>query len=838
MSTPTPSASPGIAPPEDGLPGEAVDPVNTLREVDGAELSDLGAALRQSVERLEHDSALTPDELATQRRVLSFVLREARRRTATGWPDPAAHLQAASYWADLFTLHTPAGAKRVLLTGLRPVHTELLRPQRAFNLELVRLLSVLASGSASPDGGMSAAFALSRLQELADNTQWKVNSHRSGWTKAVVEGAKRGLLQAASPLIRVALEQQRAWNEAAVVALKLAAERKRPLSQAHRHLGTLQRLAHLPTHEALAPLARLSYPLWSELFRHQSSFNLEIERALAAHFGLPVPAEDGRTDAYCSWAAEKEASELAESTAALPRCRARPLLTIVTPTYETPEPLLRACIDSVRAQTYGHWELCVADDGSKSPAVRRILDEYVRLDPRIRVAYMPQNRGIALATNEAISRATGDFVCFLDHDDVLAPHALAEVVRHLDGAPATDVLYTDEDRLDMQGRRTLPFFKPSWSPDLLRACNYICHFLTVRRELLESVGRVRPGFDGSQDYDLILRLSERTDRIAHIPKLLYHWRATPQSTAQDVSNKPTASGAGIRALQDHLARMQEPGVVDAPVPTHYRVRYTLAGSPLVSVVITGNDVGAAERTARSVLEKTRYPRFEVLIVGPSGGGGDIRRVPWSGPARRGAMANEGAKAARGEFLVFLHDDVELVDERWMEELLGHAQRSKVGAVSPKLAFSDGHVQHVGWVRVPTGELKSPFAHMIDGTTWTTQGNLNWTRNFAALSDACLMISRAKFEGAGGFDAAAEHLPELGLFDRLHKQGLRAVYTPHTRLVHHDLHPHAPVVEAVLSGDLSADPYFNPNLSGVWLNGALPARSLQVTPPRPRVVATR
>jgi GT2 family glycosyltransferase len=505
-----------------------------------------------------------------------------------------------------------------------------------------------------------------------------------------------------------------------------------------------------------------------------------------------APADDGGPR-YASWIAARERRWLADASADCDAAARPPTLSVVVPTFETPVSILRACLDSVRAQRYERWELCIADDGSTSSALHRALDEYAQRDPRVRLVRLATRVGIAQATNAALDLATGAYVCFLDHDDVLPAFALAEVARHLAADPDTDVLYSDEDRLDPQGRRVRPFFKPDWSPDLLRSVNYMCHFLVVRRDLLEAAGRLRAGFDGAQDYDLLLRLAERTDRIGHVPCVLYQWRASPTSTAGRPDAKPAASASGVRALREHLARCGEEAAVDDPHPTSYRVRYRLRGEPTVAIVAPRD--GDLEALARGLAPTTTAARWALH------------------PA---ASRARGAAMTRGDFLLFLHDDVAVRDPEWLDELLGHAQRDGVGAVAPTLLRPDGTIEHAGLVVRPDGTVLRPFAGLAHGDHWTTMGASGWVRNYLAVGGACLCVRRDRYEAAGGFDERlAGWAADVDLCLRLRRHGLRTVYTPHAVLVHRG--GRGTSWDALPPGPLATiaprhDPFYNPNLS--------------------------
>ncbi|MFQ5792282.1 MAG: glycosyltransferase, partial [Acidobacteriota bacterium] len=307
--------------------------------------------------------------------------------------------------------------------------------------------------------------------------------------------------------------------------------------------------------------------------------------------------------------------EIARKKAEVEAFTYTPLISIVTPVYNTDETWLRKAIESVRDQIYPHWELCLINDASPKPHVRGVLDEYASTDPRVRVKHLPQNKGIAEASTHGLSLATGEFVGFLGHDDEISPDALFEVVKRLNEDPNLDLLYSDEDKLELDGRRVEPFFKPDWSPDLLLSMNYITHFSVFRRSLLGEMGGFRRGLDGSQGYDLLLRFTERTDRIAHIPKVLYHWREPPDSAAASTAAKPLAHEAGRRALEEALRRRGHGGWVESILPGRYTVRYRLCGTPLVSIIIPTKDRWQLlQQCLRSIEEKTSYARYEIIIL--------------------------------------------------------------------------------------------------------------------------------------------------------------------------------------------------------------------------------
>lgn len=504
----------------------------------------------------------------------------------------------------------------------------------------------------------------------------------------------------------------------------------------------------------------------------------------------------------------------------------RPLISIVMPVYNPEEAWLREAIHSVQDQAYTNWELCIADDASTKPHVRAILDEFAQGDARIKVAYREQNGGIAAASNSALSLASGDFVGFLDHDDILKPNALYEVVRYLQEHPDVRVVYSDEDKLLPDGKLGSPFFKPDWSPDLLLSSNYMTHFTVIRRDLLCEVGGFREGYDGAQDYDLFLRVTERVPWVGHIAKPLYTWRMVPGSAAMSTDAKPYAYEAAQRALSDALARRGMDGKVEpGRVLGWYYVRYQLRGTPLVSIIIPTRDrLDLLKRCIESIEKKSTYRNFEILIVDNQSK--DVATLTYleQSPYRVLAYPEEfnyskilnfAVRHAQGEHLLFLNNDTEVISPGWIEALLEQSQRSEVGAVGARLLFPDGRVQHEGIV---IGLVGSAAANVDHGGYF----GLGWAiRNFSAVTGACMMVRREVFEELGGFDEDLRvAFNDVDFCLRARNRGYLVVYTPLAELYHYEsatrgrLHPIEDDVRFRKRwGDPSQfrDPYYNPNL---------------------------
>jgi GT2 family glycosyltransferase len=575
------------------------------------------------------------------------------------------------------------------------------------------------------------------------------------------------------------------------------------------------------------------------------------EQAPAEKPKKPAPPSDD--PAYARWIRFNEPAvpEL------LQQCRARlarrPTVSIVVPAYNTPAPFLHAMFDSVLAQTYPHWELCVADGGSTDGHVADTLRDYAAGDPRIKVHFLGRNNGIAGNSNAAIALATGDYVALLDHDDTLAPFALFEVVKAINDYPDADFLYSDEDKLSQDGtRRYEPHFKPDWAPDTLRSHNYICHLSVYRRELLQELGGFRTGFDGSQDYDLILRATERAKRVVHIPQVLYHWRTHAASTAFDPKAKMYAYEAAQRALAEHLQRRGTPGAVDfGQTYGIYSIRYELPSRPLVSIVIPNRDQAGLLRRCVESVGRSTYSNYELVILENGSREAatrayyaelqrrpNVRLLTWEPPFNYAAANNFAAKHAAGVVLLFLNNDIEALSADWLERMLSHALRSDVGAVGAKLYYPDGTIQHAGVV-VGLGGVAGHMHHHFPGDQYGYVGRLITTQNYAAVTAACLMTRREVFEAVGGFDEEfILTFNDVDLCLRLLQKGWQIVWSPDVRLTHWESKTRGPDTqgealerfireEALFKsrwGDFLAkgDPYYSPHLTLVASDCAIRA----------------
>ncbi len=521
----------------------------------------------------------------------------------------------------------------------------------------------------------------------------------------------------------------------------------------------------------------------------------------------------------------------------------RPLISVLTPVYNTDDTMLRKMIDSVLRQTYSNWELCLVDGCSVNPHVRRILDEYARQDSRVRVKYLNDNLGISGNSNEAVNMAAGEFIALLDHDDELTPNALYENVLLLNRHQDADMIYSDEDKLDAGGARCFPCFKPDWSPDLFRSIMYTCHFGVYRTGLIKSIGRFRHGFDGSQDHDLVLRLIEKTNRIHHIPKILYHWRMSPGSTALNSEAKGYAEAARLKAVQEHCERrglkgIAEPGLFNGAV----RLRYLPETSPLVSIIIPTRDrFSVLRQCVNSILKLSTYENYEILIIDNDSSEletlkylnllekqAKIRVLRYSGEFNFSAINNFAAAATGGELLLFLNNDTEVISADWLEAMIEHAVRPEVGAVGARLMYPNNTVQHAG-VIIGMGGIAG-HAHInlpFDDPGYF--GRVHVIQNFSAVTGACLMTKAELFKDLNGFNEQdlAVAFNDVDFCLRLREKNLLIVYTPYAELYHYeslsrgsDLSPEnierfkreIEYTESKWRKMIGCDPYYNPNLS--------------------------
>ena len=478
-----------------------------------------------------------------------------------------------------------------------------------------------------------------------------------------------------------------------------------------------------------------------------------------------------------------------------------PLISVAVPAYRTPPGFLEQMILSVKEQTYPHWELCIVNASRGEDGMEQVLGRYAGGDERIRVKNLEENLGIAGNTNEALEMARGEFVGLLDHDDLLAPQALFRIAEALTADPQADAVYTDEDKVTTDlSEHFQPHFKPDFNLDLLRSNNYITHFFVVRTRLAREAGGFRREFDGAQDYDFIFRCTEEAKKVLHVPEVLYHWRTHKASTADNPASKMYAFEAGKRAIEAHLARCGQEGTVSLRKDLgFYRVEYPVQGEPLVSILIPNRDQKETlEKCLNSIWEKSTYNNYEILIVENNSSSPEIfdyyreiekrpgvRILTWKEGFNYSAINNFGEKSAAGDYLLFLNNDVEVINPRWIEELLGNCQRKKVGIVGAKLYYPDDTIQHAGTVIGIGGIAGHAFLNMPRSRTgYLHKASLQM--DLSAVTAACMMMKRQVFEQLGGFEERLSvAFNDVDLCLRTVQAGYLVVYNPEVELYHYE-----------------------------------------------------
>ena len=600
----------------------------------------------------------------------------------------------------------------------------------------------------------------------------------------------------------------------------------------------------------LPAAVRRTLRAWNQTHRNGSLSNLapSIAAASATHaFALPAPLDP--YDAWLEvneWNARRE-SLLRERLSAAP---ALPLLSVVMPVYNPVPEFLDKAIASVADQVYQNWELCIADDASTDPAIREILRRWMSREPRIRVTFREENGHISRATNSAAEMASGDYMALMDHDDEITPDALGEVALYLAENPATDVLYSDDDKINAQGQRFAPQFKPDWSPELLLSYMYFSHLFVLRRKLFLETGGLREGYEGSQDYDLALRVTENAGYVGHIPRVLYHWRVAPGSTASSGGAKPDSFRAGSQAVQDALDRR---GVHARTYQPDWAVRTSCGifahefpdDGPRVAIIIpTKNKLSVLKSCIKS-LEKTSYRNYEVVIVDNESDEPDtleflhrtrhkVLRIPNSdGRFSFAAVNNRAAEQIVADYLLFLNNDTEVVTPEWLTQMAGYLGMTGVGAVGARLRFPNGRIQHAGIVHGYYNGRAGPAFKLSPAST---HGYLSYkivARNYSAATAACLLTRRDLFLSLGGFDERtfAVAYNDVDYCYRLRAAGYRVVYCPAAELIHHEGYSRGfgdnPAETAAFRKKYAGmrDPFYNPNLSLANERFAVDARTL-------------
>lgn len=481
----------------------------------------------------------------------------------------------------------------------------------------------------------------------------------------------------------------------------------------------------------------------------------------------------------------------------------QPRISIITPVYNPPPKYLKLCIESVLKQSYQNWELCLADDNSTNPEIKKILKFYTQKDPRIKVILRPKNGHISKASNSALKLATGEFISLLDHDDELAPHSLFKIVQLLNKNPKADLIYSDEDKLELNGKHTDPSFKPDWSYDLFLSTNYLCHLTTIRKSLVDQVDGFTKGLEGSQDYDLFLRIIEKTKNIFHIPDILYHWRKIPNSTATIYSVKSYANTASLKSLSNHLKRIKvDAQVINGNKAGTFRIIYKIKEKSLISIIIPTKDkVDYLKKCIDSILQKSTYKNFEIIIIDTGSTRKEtkdyyqtiknkpqIKFLKWNKKFNFSSVNNFAVNNSRGEYLLFLNNDTEVITPDWIESLLQLAQRKDIGAVGCKLLYPNNKIQHAGVILGLGGIANHNFYRMPDEISqpFPMLNSKDMIRNFSAVTGACLMIKKDKFLSVKGFDQKFQiAYNDIDLCLKLNKNGFNTVYTPYAKLFHYE-----------------------------------------------------
>ena len=510
----------------------------------------------------------------------------------------------------------------------------------------------------------------------------------------------------------------------------------------------------------------------------------------------------------------------------------QPLISVITPIFNTPVKWLEEAVQSVLGQAYEYWELILVDDNSSDETLREFLSILAGRDSRIKIFKLESNRGISAALNCGIEHAGGEWIGFFDHDDVLEPDALFQMAKLLQQIPEADLIYSDEDKLTESGFDA-PLFKPGWSPDFFLSCNYLSHFIIVRRAIVLRVSGFRSEFDSAQDYDFLFRVIEETDRIHHIPRVLYHWRRSASSSAISPWQKPGQLEAARRAIDEHLQRKGIRGHVAIDWGTHaYEVRRELAEAGKISIVIPASDrIELLGRCIESITAKTNYPNYEIVVVGPANQSEEARSfsnrfkhrlLQYDGLRNDSAVKNFAVEQTKSPWLLFFDNDLEVIDGEWLNAMAEHVQRPEVGAVGARLLWPNDTVEHAGIVLGVGGIAEHAFRGLPTEDPRVFK-QVQVTRNYSCVTGACLLTRRDVFIEVGGFDE--ERLPmafnDVDLCLKMRRAGYLIVYTPFAKLYRQEsasrrAMPSAPREAGVMRERwpelLRRDPYYNPNLS--------------------------
>jgi glycosyltransferase involved in cell wall biosynthesis len=505
----------------------------------------------------------------------------------------------------------------------------------------------------------------------------------------------------------------------------------------------------------------------------------------------------------------------------------RPLISVITPVFDTPVGHLKEAVESVLAQAYENWELLLIDDGSSNADLLHVLPTLAGRDRRIVLKSLEKHSGISAALNQGLALARGEWVTFLDHDDVIEPDALFQIVKVLQRRPDADLIYSDEDKLGGDGFEA-PLFKPDWSPDFFLSYNYIGHLTAIRRDALQTAGAFRSAFDSAQDYDLFFRVIEQTKRIHHIPRVLYHWRRSEGSSAISVRQKPEQLEASRLAIADHLKRRGEPAHLAVDWRTHaFCVRRGLLETKKISVIIRSrHGAELLEGCIESLTNRTSYPNYEIVIVQHDKfhDASDFcsrsphRFLRFSGALNDSARKNFAVNETSDPWILFLDENIEPIEPDWLTIMAEHVQRPEVGVVGARLLSPNGKIEEAGLV-VGLNQTAQRAFHGFPAEHPGTNRLLQITRNCSAVSSACMLIRRDVFQEVGGFDKSLDGtLADVDLCLKIRRSGYLIVHTPFAKLCRHEAEEDQidtngePIMRERWADALRSDPYYNPNLS--------------------------
>lgn len=598
---------------------------------------------------------------------------------------------------------------------------------------------------------------------------------------------------------------------------------------------------------------RHSYKLTNEFGSPFSGYYLKFQRGwnyLSRHGfvdtykKLKIVLNSSNSSQYQAWIIQNEKDDPSQEKDEITQWSYQPLISIVMPVYNVDEKWLKKCIDSVKNQYYSNWELCIADDCSTKPYVKSLLNKYAQDDLRIKVVFRSKNGHICEASNSALEIATGDYIGLLDNDDELAPFALYEVVKKLNKNPDLDLIYSDEDKIDKNGRRSDAVFKCDWAPDMLLGTNYICHFGVYRRNIINQIGGFRKGYEGAQDYDLVLRFTEKTNHIGHIPRILYHWRMLDSSTAVNQDSKGYAFEAGKKAIQDALYRRNLNATVEHGKGLGlYDVSYTILSNSLVSIIIPTRDGYLdLKKCLKSIVDKTTYSNYEIIIIDNGSIDPNVFELYDEYQKKMkekfivfydnikfnfSKLNNDAVSKAHGEYLLFLNNDTEIITNNWVEKMVSFAQLKHIGAVGAKLCYPDNTIQHAGVILGMGGAAghghldypKDDFGYF---------GRLAINCDYSAVTAACMMVKRSDFESINGFNEELSiAFNDVDFCLRLIQKGKYNIWLHDVELYHYEsrsrgqentvekqqrFNQEADYMFKTWKKYIVNDPFYNPNLS--------------------------